>query len=140
MLYRELEYCLPSINRYYDVNLWYNAIYDSIINNTENLDKTLLPFVEFAQNHADNLDKKAIAAHFIGYKQIFLTAHEHNIPIIEYNKLLELNKIDLINYLSFLKIIKPGILSDNIIETRKKRKTYIEKINCNKFISDLHNV
>lgn len=140
VLYRELEFCLPSVTRYYDVNRWYNAIYESMINNESILDASLSPYIEFCKKHANNLDKKAIAAHVIGYKQIFLVAKEYNLPIVEYNKLLELNYQELVNYLSFLKNIYPEKLAKNIIQTRKKRDVYIQKINCNKFITDLINL
>lgn len=140
VLYRDLEHSLPSITRFDEVNSWYKAIYDSIIFNINTLSHKLKCLAEFCQKQADTLEKQVISAHIMGYRQTIDSAIEFKIPIFNYDKLINYDENQLIEYLSPLKIADPIQLSYNILKTRKKRESKIDLLNCSPFIDELRQI
>lgn len=141
VLHRELDFCLPAkTRRVDDVNSWYMAIYTSAVKNIEFLQKDILPLVEFAQNHADTVNKKVVSAYFIGYRQTLNTAAELNLPIIEYEKLMTLDLEKLQSYLKQLTVADPVKLAQRIIGSRRPRTKTIDKFDCADFINELKKV
>lgn len=140
VLHRELEYCLPSLNRLNDVNSWYDAIYQSIANNIILLDSEIQSIVAFAKKHADTLSKRTAAAHIIGYRQILKSAQKFNLPVIEYNTLMDGTKDEITFHLQALKLCSPERLAEKIIKSRHHRQNVSDRLNCNAFIEELRKI
>jgi hypothetical protein len=97
VLYRRAELSLPGSRL--PVKTWYDAMYHSLLRNRWTLEPDVRFLVDFAVAEADTLAKRLLAAFVIHYYKLLKDAHRHNVPILDYDRLMDLCGPDLASYL-----------------------------------------
>jgi hypothetical protein len=97
VLYRKAELSLPGTRL--PVKTWYDAMYCSLLRNRWTLEPDVRVLVDFAANEADTIAKRLVAAFVIYYYKLLKDAHLHNVPILDYERLMDLPVADLASYL-----------------------------------------
>jgi hypothetical protein len=97
VLYRRAELTLPG-NRL-QVKTWYDAMYCSLLRNRWTLEPDVRVLVDFAAAEADTIAKRLVAAFVIYYYKLLKDAHRHEVPVLEYDLLMQLSGADLVPYL-----------------------------------------
>ena len=97
VLYRRAELSLPGSRL--PVKTWYDAMYCSVLRNRWTLEPDVRVLVDFAVAEADTIAKRLVAAFVIYYYKLLKDAHRHNVPILDYDRLMDLSGVELASYL-----------------------------------------
>lgn len=97
VLYRRAELSLPGSRL--PVKTWFDAMYHSLLRNRWTLEPDVRFLVDFSVEAANTLAKRLVAAFVIHYYKLLKDAHRLNVPILDYDRLMDLPCVDLAAYL-----------------------------------------
>lgn len=97
VLYRRAESTLPGGRL--QVKTWYDAMYCSLLRNRWTLDSEVRALVDFAVAEADTIAKRQVAAFVIYYYKLLKDAHRRNVPILNYDLLIQGSPEELVPHL-----------------------------------------
>jgi hypothetical protein len=93
VLYRRAELTLPGSRL--PVKAWYDAMYCSLLRNRWTLEPDIRVLVDFAAAEADTIAKRLVAAFVIHYYKLLRDAHRRNVPVLNYDHLMQLSATEL---------------------------------------------
>jgi hypothetical protein len=136
VLYRRAELSLPGSRL--PVKTWYDAMYHSLLQNRWTLEPDVRFLVDVAVAEADTLAKRLVAAFVIHYYKLLKDAHHHNVPVLDYDRLMNLSGAELASYLRG----KPAVadadkLAYDIGEQRRAPHKDFESLRAGSFFTRL---
>ena len=93
VLYRRAELSLPGSRL--PVKAWYDAMYGSLLRNHWTLETDLRVLLDFAVDQADTIGKRQVAAFVIHYYKLLKDAHRLNVPVLDFDLLMQSSPEDL---------------------------------------------
>jgi hypothetical protein len=97
VLYRRAERTLPGSRL--QVKSWYDAMYCSLLRNRWTLEPDVRALIDFSVADADTIAKRLVAAFVIYYYKLLKDAHRRNVPILNYDLLMEASGEELLGHL-----------------------------------------
>ncbi|MHB1425187.1 MAG: hypothetical protein ACYC3I_18605 [Gemmataceae bacterium] len=93
VLYRRAELTLPGSRL--PVKAWYDAMYCSLLRNRWTLEPDVRVLVDFAVAQADTIGKRLVAAFVIYYYKLLKDAHRLNVPVLDFDVLMQSSSAEL---------------------------------------------
>jgi hypothetical protein len=93
VLYRRAELTLPGSRL--QVKTWYDAMYGSLLRNRWTLEPDVRLLIDFAVAEANTIAKRMVAAYVIYYYKLLKDAHRLNMPVLNYDLLMNCSASDL---------------------------------------------
>ena len=119
VLYRSRKLTFPS-----SIPEWPAAYYHSACENFETLDDNLQQMIKVAKDFPNNINCVSMVGHTIAYYQLLMDAEQHNIPVINYTKLVTLPKGRLWTYME--RKMQGVEVSDKLIDSVKQSAKKID--------------
>ncbi len=136
VLYRRAELSLPGSRL--PVKAWYDAMYCSLLRNRWTLEPDVRVLVDFAVEQADTIAKRLVAAFVIYYYKLLRDAHRHNVPILDYDRLMDLTQVDLASYLRGIPAVADADkLAYDICECRRPARKDFASLRADDFFARL---
>jgi hypothetical protein len=134
--YRRVERTLPG--RRLQVKTWYDALYGSLIKNKWGLERDVRVLVDFAAATADTIAKRQVAAFVIHYYKLLKDAHRYNIPVLDYEMLMQSSPEELVPLLTGL----PGVvdaerLAQDLCASRRPCRKNFSELRVDDFFARL---
>jgi hypothetical protein len=136
VLYRRAELTLPGSRL--QVKTWYDAMYCSLLRNRWTLEPDVRLLVDFAVSEADTIAERLVAAFVIYYYKLLRDAHRRNVPVLDYDHLMQLGVVELALLLYGL----PGVvdaekLANDVCQERRSSSKEFGLLRADNFFTRL---
>jgi len=136
VLYRRVEMTLPGGRL--QVKTWYDAMYGSLIKNKWSLERDVRALIDFAAASADTIAKRQVPAFVIYYYKLLKDAHRYNMPVLDYEKLMQSSPEEVVYLVREL----PGVvdakqLAQDLCESRRPTQKNFGELRADAFFAQL---
>lgn len=117
ILYRKPEHTFPYSRK--EVGYWLDCMHQSLYSNYSTLEEDVQKLLKFCDNHMSSIEEMRISTYVIYYYVLFKKSFIYDLPIIQYEDLLEGDIVELADLLKFLPDTNAQELAVKIIKSKK---------------------